>query len=301
MPTIRLWRRWRGFTLIELLVVIAIIAILIGLLLPAVQKVREAAARTQSTNNLKQMTLALHNANDTYGKMPPSIGSFPNNLGYTNPSTHGTLFYFILPFIEQQPLFNAIWGRSWDGGWGNVVKTFIAPGDPSLPSNGQLPYGNWGGVSYRSNAQVFGEDGGNWGYGYYISSGGRARLGPWFSDGTSNTVALAESYATYPRYNGGGAPYVYGWASDGSSDWCNVDGYSPCWGSPNGNYPQFNCTGPTGGTNPAYPFQVQGFGAYGVLISMCDGSVRTVNQGVSSNSWFWALTPQGGEVLDSTW
>src|SRR5215212_5128105 len=105
----RFWRRSRGFTLIELLVVIAIIAILIGLLVPAVQKVREAAARTQCVNNLKQLALALHNYHDAY-KTFPYGGSVSTQSGI--PGATGVIAYnwrtLILPYMEQEALFNDI-------------------------------------------------------------------------------------------------------------------------------------------------------------------------------------------------
>src|SRR3954451_11093968 len=108
MPLMRVMQRWRGFTLIELLVVIAIIAILIGLLLPAVQKVREAAARLNCSNNLKQISLATINAADTNaGALPPSIGLYPSNGSPAPGNSDGGIFLHILPYIEQGNLFTA--------------------------------------------------------------------------------------------------------------------------------------------------------------------------------------------------
>ncbi|CAN5301862.1 hypothetical protein BH11PLA2_BH11PLA2_31660 [soil metagenome] len=142
--------RHQGFTLIELLVVIAIIAILIGLLLPAVQKVREAAARSSSTNNLKQIGLAFHSHNDTANYLPyngglnagaPAVEVTGINYCWHNPNRRdsGTWASQILPFIEQDPLFRNViptataytlpaWFASNPTLWQITVKTYNCPG-----------------------------------------------------------------------------------------------------------------------------------------------------------------------------
>jgi prepilin-type N-terminal cleavage/methylation domain-containing protein len=321
-------RRRSGFTLIELLVVIAIIAVLIGLLLPAVQKVREAAARSQSTNNLKQLAIAAQTFNDSYYNLPGAVATAatPQNASaQVNPSATGTqvianvtnanagVYFQLLPYIEQQALFNQI--RSCAAtpaanapnltlapGKSTILKVLISPADSSNPGNqhvlstavtnpvtaamyaappAQFTTGNtqWGTTSYAYNPVVF------------DASAAVGRM----QDGTSNTIMFTERYqlcGNVPTY-WFGAPLATQVAPPRTTGLVVVSpiGYRAAfipgmnWSAANNgafrgaNFLPANLGVRPAACNPAAPSSPH---SGGIIVCLADGSVRIVSGGAAT-------------------
>jgi prepilin-type N-terminal cleavage/methylation domain-containing protein/prepilin-type processing-associated H-X9-DG protein len=318
----RTYRR-PGFTLTELLVVLAIIAILLGLLVPAVQKVREAASRTQCAANLKQIGLATHAIHDVFGQMPPlysnpspgalpRYGGEPVKTGAFKGGT-GTLFYFLLPYIEEDNLFRETKFdvyRTPPEAHHFPIKIYYCRSDPSPKAIGQVTPGDWA-IGYGANYQVFGQPTNR-------LFEGSPHIPASFPDGTSNTILFAEKYGSCSGFGSL-------WAHGSWTTW-----WMPMFGYPGPIYclnpSEFKkCQSPPTGTGvgPASKFQVtprftagrnetapnNDYNTYcdpnrpqaphpaGINVALADGSVRSLPGSISPKTWWALCTPAGGEVV----
>jgi prepilin-type N-terminal cleavage/methylation domain-containing protein len=257
--------RRSGFTLIELLVVIAIIAILIGLLLPAVQRVREAAARTQTLSNLKNVALSTHNYQSAYNRLPPMWND------YIAPGPAGSIHYHLLPYVEMDNLYRQANGYG-PNDWTAVVPIYTTPMDNTAPNGTAF---GWGVANLAANFQVFGGGPTGWNSGLSIQ-----RIG----DGSSNTIFFATKYG---QCGYGGSLWAHG-----NWNWAFMAMFAYASQDP----PQ---VAPTAAQcNPAL---AQGYTAAGALIAMGDGSCRPISPGINPLTWWYACTPNGGEVLPNEW
>jgi prepilin-type N-terminal cleavage/methylation domain-containing protein/prepilin-type processing-associated H-X9-DG protein len=317
----------RGFTLIELLVVIAIIATLIGLLLPAVQKVREAAARIQCSNNLRQLGLAAHQYHNVNRTFPPGVNqaqfpSAPQYRGYT-------LFVYLLPYVEQDNLY-----RQWDfttplnntsGGTGartaTVLSVLLCPAD-LIPLNPVASQGR----TYALTS--YGGNGGSRSFdptaaatdGVFHTTGpgsqptpnqGPVRLAD-ITDGTSNTLLFGErshwdpSYDTFASAGLASRPSMASWgwwaASEGRLAIGDVtlSAYAPI------NYLiPFRAGDPGAPTSSAQfkPYEDQRVCAFGsshpggANFTLADGSVRFIAPSIPLATFRQLATRAGGEVV----
>jgi prepilin-type N-terminal cleavage/methylation domain-containing protein/prepilin-type processing-associated H-X9-DG protein len=291
-----------GFTLIELLVAIAIIAVLIGLLVPAVQMVREAAARTQCQNNLKQIALAAHAYHDANRRFPPGIGF----TGGQQTGPYGTCFFHMLPYMEQQPLYNLaqapgapIWG-AWnppnDPIYSRVIPILLCPTNPTIDSTGQIDVlgTRWGASAYGASAQVFA---GTDSDGYLIDPQDSRSIGK-ITDGTTRTILFAEKYArcTNTEWPVGGSLWAY-WGTGRSAQPLHA-GFAISWTDDSIGLRSMFQVNPQPFEGNCDPTKAATPHSAGMNVAAADGSVHLLRYDITGSVWWALCTPARFEIVE---
>jgi prepilin-type N-terminal cleavage/methylation domain-containing protein len=299
--------RRRAFTLIELLVVIAIIALLIGLLLAAVQKTRQAAALASCRNHVKQIVLAAHHFEATHRRLPPLVGGPGNSAVFAQ--IDGPTLLFLLPFVEQEGLYRSLFNPRdgiasalWEGNPAKphaaVVPAFVCPADPSANGGRSLYLEEWSVACYGANGQVFGDSDAE---GHHRGWDAGRRLGE-IPDGSSNTVLFAEKYANCATGSVHGGtlwstslpPYAPIFMSSATTLTGLGEAYVGNRETARFQFrpdPELSCD----------PYRAATAHGAGIVVGLGDGAVRVCAPGLSAQTWWQACAPNDGQALPADW